>query len=201
MSTKQAFVTSLAVLAGAFNRELSAPAVEGYWIALGELEESDFKTAVSRALRECKFMPAPMELLAFAGKAKNTTADVAEAWQAVRAAIDRNDYTDSVDFGPLVNAVVRNIGGWQYLCDLKIPALDVWARKKFEEIYLAFCDKDPATLHGEPHIGFLKLPPVPIAIGGKFPPKQIEGKRPNSIDLVRQLADLKSDPPNGDVPQ
>jgi len=191
MTKREHFATALVVLGSALGRDLPAPALEGYWIALQVLTEEELATATKRALAECKFMPAPSELLALAGRGRNLTADVAQAWEAVRTAIDRHDYTASVDFGPLVNAVVRNLGGWDRLCRLDLEALNVWARKEFERIYEAFAGKEASALNGAPHMGAFKSAPIQIAIGGKLPLKQIEAATPMR-SVLRVLAEEKS---------
>lgn len=186
--------TAIGILAATFNREISTDGIKGYRIALRDLTRNELSTATKRALTESRFMPSPAELRAFAGK--NRVAEIAEAWEAVRRAVDRHDYTDSVDFGPLVNAVVRNVGGWQRLCALDREALDVWARKEFERIYEAFAPKDPATLNGAPHRGALGGRPVRIAIGGKLPPAPLAEDRQSPAGqlraVVRDLAEAKS---------
>lgn len=139
-------------------------------------------------------MPTPAELLelASAGGPRALAAEIAEAWGAVRAAMDRHDYTTSVDFGTLVNAVVNNLGGWQQLCDKSIPDL-VWERKKFEELYAAFRAKPPGEM---PDAGFCRGSfggaPVRIAIGGSKPLIAIEAPKNGAHQLVRDLADEKT---------
>lgn len=173
---------------------LEDAALEGFWMVLGDLTDDEFAVATKRAMTECKFMPAPSELLTLAGRGHD--AGAAEAWEAVRRAVDVHDYTASVDFGPLVNAVVRNLGGWDRLCRLDLEALNVWARKEFERVYAAFSPKDPASLNGEPHIGAFKGRLIPIRIGGKLPIRRIEAAPGTMLaetrNLVRELADGKA---------
>lgn len=204
MTNREAFVTSLAVLGATFDRKLSAPAIEGYWLALSELGEEDFKVAVTRAVSECRFMPSPSELLAFVRPRQDPAAAAIKAWQAVRSAIDRYDYlVGSIDFGPLVNAVIRNLGGWDTMCRATLPELDNpgWLRKRFEEIYRSLATTDAQTLHGAPLEG--KLPPrydnplhlvVPLDGGPVIPRLEANGvkdARGNLSALVRELADAK----------
>ena len=202
MSTKAEFISprdalraGLASLAIAFNRPADKELATVYWLALRDLTAEEIGVAVERALGQCRFFPPPAALRALAGK--DHRAAVAEAWEAVRRAVDVHDYTTSVDFGPLVNAVVRNIGGWQRLCALDREALDVWARKEFERIFEAFAPKDPGALNGAPHRGAFGGAPVRIAIGGKLPPRMLrEDPRSNAgqlRSLVRELADGKSE--------
>lgn len=193
MTNKQTFASTLAVLASTFRQQMEPQAIDGYWLALEDLTEDEFRAVAKRALRESKFMPTPAELLAFAGKAgpKVASARAAEAWEAVRRAMDQHDYTTSVDFGPLVNAVVANLGGWQELCAKSIPDL-VWVRKDFDRVYEAFSEKDPASLHGEPLRGAFAGPVVRVPIGGVTPPLALPAQRSEVADVVRNLADGKS---------
>ena len=202
MTNREAFVTALAVLGATFDRKLTAPAIEGYWLALSDLDESAFRIAMKRAVTECKFMPSPSELLAFARPKVNPGVDALQTWQVVRKAIDKHDYlVATIDFGPLVNAVVRNLGGWDTLCKATLPELDNpgWLRKRFEEVYRLLATAEPTTLHGEPLTGALPAnyrnpPNVVIAIDGKPPAPRLTSVNENSnpLALVRDLADKKS---------
>lgn len=192
MTKREAMVTSVTLLAANFNRETSAPLFESYWLVLSDLGPEELAVATRRALAECKFMPTASELLTLSGHGRSVVFDAAQAWEAVRRAIDKHDYTTSVDFGPLVNAIVRNIGGWLRLCDLPREDLDVWARKEFERLYAEFANKDAATLHGEPLAGAFGGAPVRIPIGGKMPPRALPPAKTAISDLVRNLADAKS---------
>lgn len=195
MTTRESVIQAVTMLATTFNRPVTAEFVEAYQLGMSGLGPDDVARALKRALRECKFMPAPAELIALSGASERRGLATAEAWEAVRRAIDVHDYTTSVDFGPLVNAILRNMGGWLRLCDLPLEGLDVWARKEFERLYAEFAEKDPATLHGEPHRGAFGGPFVPVAIGGKLPPRALPPPAAPAVDVVRELAEAKSDPP------
>jgi hypothetical protein len=185
--THERFVTAITGLATTFGRELPAIGLDGYWHVMRGLSEQQLGVATTRALRESKFMPSPAELLAFAGVTTSRDAQVALAWEAVRAAVDKHDYTASVDFGPLVNAVVRNIGGWDALCRAKLKELDVWLRRRFEEVHEMFADIPVERLNGAPLRGWMGGKPVRISIGGVDPVKPLEPARE-----VRRLAEAKS---------
>lgn len=167
MTNREAFVTGLAVLGATFDRKLAPAAVEGYWLALSDLSEDEWKALMKRALSECKFMPAPAELLVMARPKQDPGVAVVQAWQAVRRAIDKHDYlVATIDFGPLVNAVIRNLGGWDVFCRATLPELDNpgWLRKKFEEVYRSLATAEPTQLHGS-------------SLDGALPPKWVGGKR------------------------
>ena len=177
-----------------FDKKPSPEFTEIYWSVLKDrLSLEQFKSACSKAAASAKFMPKPAELLEAVGLAgaKAMAARVAEAWDAVRGAMDRHDYTTSVDFGTLVNAVIRTMGGWQELCEKTVPEL-VWVRKDFERLYEALAEKPLDQLNGSYHLGAFKGTPVPIAIGGVAPPRQIAGEVPRTAAVVRELAEAKS---------
>lgn len=186
LTPKQQLVAAVTMLAETYRQPITSAALEGYWLALRDLSAQELAAATTRALRESKFMPNPSELRDFAGKSLD--AEMAAAWEAVRTAMDRHDYTTSVDFGPLVNAIVRNLGGWVALCDKGIDAL-VWVRKDFERIYEAFKAKPAEALHGEPLRGAFGGEPVRVAIAGKLPPLSLADRSRNAVaDVVRAIA-------------
>jgi hypothetical protein len=195
MSTEQAIAVAVTTLSDTLppRQPLTKAGAQGYLIALRGLTASEVGAVLEKALAECKFMPAPAELLALAGKVgpKAMTLRTAEAWEAVRAAMDRYDYTANVDFGPHVNAVIRNLGGWRLLCAKSIHDL-VWVRKEFEKLYEAFDGKDMGErgefLRGE----FRDAPVVAVAIGGVKAPLSLPAKREALNELVRELADGKA---------
>lgn len=182
MTKREVFGTVLAMLGATFDRKVTPGMLEGYWTVLEHLSEDEIKAATKRALAECKFMPAPSEMLALARPARDPNLAAIQAWQEVRKAIDVHDYlVASIDFGPLVNAVIRNLGGWDTLCRATLPELDNpgWLRKRFEEVYAALSTANPQALHGSPLAG--ALPPkwqdpkhVVIAIEGEPPLPRLE---------------------------
>lgn len=185
---RETFMASLALISTAFDRKISEPLIEGYWIALRDLTDEELAVATKRALSECTFMPVPAELLGLAGRARSLDADAAQAWQAVRSAIDKHDYlVATIDFGQLVNAVIRNLGGWDTLCRASLSELDNpgWLRKRFDELYRTLAPTNHAALAGEPLRGALPerfggAGNVVVSIGGKTPAKRITNGEPNS---------------------
>lgn len=206
MTKKEAFATMMQMLGETFNRQLSSGMLDGYWMALEDLSIDEIKDAARKAAAECRFMPVPAELRALVRAPKNVAADVVQAWQAVRKAIDKHDYlVASIDFGPLVNAVIRNLGGWDTFCRARLPELDNpgWLRKRFEEVYRALSTAEPTTLHGEPLQG--ALPPkwqdkpnhVIVSLDGAPTRLRIEANgtsdaRASIAELVGNLADGKA---------
>lgn len=198
MTEREVFATTLAVLSATFDRKLTEGAIDGYWAALSDLGEDEFKKAAQRALAECRFMPAPAELRAFARPPRNHETDSAKAWGVVRKAVDKHDYmVSTIDFGPLVNAVIRNLGGWDMLCKATLPELDNpgWLRKRFDEIYGLFARTNVNGLHGDPLSGALPdkwLHPrhVVVPIDGSAPHMRIESpERALISEQIRALAE------------
>jgi hypothetical protein len=185
------FGIAMAALGFALGKTVEREELDAYWQFLRDLDLEALKRAVGMAGRTLRFFPKPSELRELAGRSRS--ADIATAWEAVRAAMDRYDYTHSVDFGPLVNAVVRNLGGWVEICGKSILQL-VWVRKDFERVYEAFASTDHASLRGEPLRGAFGGEPVRIAIAGVTPPLQLPPAPNGASTLVRQLADSKTAP-------
>src|SRR5262245_21150530 len=157
--TRDKCVSAIVGMATTFGRELPALALDGYWHALRDLDEQQLGRATARALREHKYMPSAAALRELAGAAApSVEVGAMIAWQAVRSAIDRHDYlVASIDFGPLVNAVIRNLGGWDTMCRATLTELDNpgWLRKRFDEVYQAFACVPADRLHGDPLDGAL----------------------------------------------
>ncbi len=187
MINAQQFTAIMLTLAQTFRVELGQLALDGYVMALSDLTDGEMEAGARLALKRCKFMPAPSELLAFAQG--NVELEIAEAWGEVREALDAVDIWGSVDFGPLANAVLRNMGGWRELCGASVKDL-VWRRKEFERLYRDFRDTPAHQLKGAPHIGLHGLP-APKRATGALPPVSTEDRVGITAvsDLIRGLAD------------
>lgn len=195
MTSKQAIITAVTMLSETFRQPVADAGFEGYILALEDIEPSELAKVTKRAVRECKFMPTPAELLALAGKGgpQQLAADTAAAWEAALWARRKHDYTTGVDFGPLVNAVIRNLGGWVNFCEGRTERDLVFLRKKFEELYAALATQDRASLNGMPLAGaFGGMERV--AIAGVLPPLQLAAEATAVADVVRELADGKAIP-------
>lgn len=186
---KKPFGDCMTALQVAFGQKPDVAVTAAYWSFLSDLDLDSLKVAVNKAGRSLKFFPRPSELRDLSG-GESIQAQAALAWEAVRGAMDRYDYTTSVDFGPLVNSIVRNLGGWTLLCDKSIPDL-VWVRKDFERLFAEFVDKTIDGERGSPLRGVHGGKPVRIMIGGKMPPLAIEAPTNGVSKVVRELAEAK----------
>lgn len=194
MTKTETIATAVTLLAETFRQQLSETGARGYIAGLEDLTEAQIGEATKRALRECKFMPSCAELRALIGIGgpRDIAFRAAEAWEAVRTAMDRYDYTTNVDFGSHVNAAIRNLGGWQALCDKTVPEL-TWVRKDFERLYEAFDGKDMGD-RGDLLLGAFRGNGeyVQVAIGGVSRPRMLPAPRTEISKPVRDLADAKS---------
>lgn len=134
---KPKFLTLLQALCATKRVEATAALQLGYWIGCNDLTDEQFRQAATRAVRECEFMPSPNELRRLAGE-DQVEAMATHAWTQVLKAISAVGSYQSVDFGPLVNAVVRSMGGWVELCGTDGDELRKWGRKDFEATYNRF---------------------------------------------------------------
>lgn len=151
---RPAFIEAITVLATAFARELSEPLFEAYWIGLRDLTPMAVKEAVGRAINTSKFMPPPAELRELAGQMTPTNQAV-HAWQAVLKAFATCGYYKSVDFDdPLINATLRNLGGWMRVIERMDEEGDKWIHKEFEATYKAFAATGVSSEMALPLQGF-----------------------------------------------
>lgn len=65
---KTKFAMGIEMLAEFFGKQVSEAILEGYWIALSDLTDDEYRKAVTAALKQSKFFPAGAELRAFAGR-------------------------------------------------------------------------------------------------------------------------------------
>lgn len=128
------FKTLLLALAAAKQVEATEAFQMGYWIGCDGLTDDEFTVAIQRAIRETVFMPSPKELRELAGEEQVETRAI-HAWATVLRSIGAHGAYQSVDFGPLVNSVIRSMGGWVELCSRDSDDLREWGRKEFEQTY------------------------------------------------------------------
>lgn len=191
MASEKAIATALAMLSSVYRVDISPVAAMGWKMALGDLADDELSAGVLWALKTSKFMPAASELIAQARPQVDVDSAANQAWAVVRAAMDTHDYTVSVDFGFLVNAVVRNLGGWRYLTDRSVPELE-WDKKAFISAYKAMSRVDPSMLNGQYHRGALGGAPSQLLIGPQQPKRLESAERHEVLDIIKQLADDKS---------
>jgi hypothetical protein len=174
------FTIAMQTLAVAFEKEATEDLYEVYWQALKDLPLDAVLYAAREALKTSEWMPKPASLRRLAGEV-GPDHRAAIAWQAVRKAINQHGTYCSVDFSdPVINATIRNLGGWTELGMKDEKDFDVWTRKEFERIYVAIystgvTEEASAHLVGrtehENRDRYEFAPPVKIEIG--LPPPNV----------------------------
>lgn len=195
-SDKPRFTLAIEMLASSFKRDPEPAMFEGYWWGLEDMGLEALESACKRAVRECKYMPLPVELRRLAGLL-SPQARAVKAWDAVVAAIAAHGGYQSVQFDdPLTNAAVRTVGGWRYLCRQDDHEL-VFAAKGFERAYQMHHDSRP-TLNECRHLpgthelenlsnGRPPAPPVMVETG--LPPESARLSSPVNLVPVKRLPD------------
>jgi len=154
VTERRDLVRLIAALAATFNREADEAMFEGYELGLCDLPVPAVKLAVGRAIRECKFMPTVAELRELSGELLPQDRAIL-AWDVFSKAVPRHGYTASVDFeDPLINATIRNLGGWERCCSLQPDEFDKWLRKDFERTYQALLRSGASAKATAPLIGY-----------------------------------------------
>ncbi len=98
----QAVMTGMAEL---YQRELSGPLLDAYWLALSSWGLSEFEAAAAELMKTCEFMPKPV---AFNTLRKAGRATAGEAWAEVLECARRGlELPDD----PLLRRAVHAIGG------------------------------------------------------------------------------------------
>jgi hypothetical protein len=142
-SDRKGFTVAIQALAVAFGRESETPLFEAYWQGLHDLTLQQVNKAAMAAMRQCRFMPKPVELRELAGCMTNEVRSL-RAWAAVLDAIPAVGSYQSVNFSdPLTNLAVRLTGGWRHLCGLSSKELG-FARRVFEAHYQGLLVHPPA---------------------------------------------------------
>lgn len=173
---KKPFLEWLTLLAESFNRKVSSLLLETYWQCLKAYPFAQVKQAILNTLqnpdRQKWGMPTPADLIILIQGDSHHHA--LNAWGQVVTAIRTIGRYDSVVFdNPIIHCVIRDMGGWVYLCqqpEKELPFL----RHEFEKRYRDYQDKPlssyPRSLkgsleHDNQIQDFSHTPPDPILIG------------------------------------
>ena len=180
MATPARFSIAINALAIMYPNDVTPALLEAYWQSLRDLTDEQLERGISICMRTCRFRPLPVEIRDASGAEAVKPADRAVlAFQALKTACSRVGAFRSPDFDDaLINATVRNLGGWSRACDMPVSEFDTWYRKDFIEVYQMFCragtnSEQDAPLIGESEAsnlanGFLEEVPacrVPVVTG------------------------------------
>lgn len=141
------------ILAEAYRQKISPATLAAYEMALEDVSPASVEQAVKAALKSCKFMPNAAELRELAG-GKTSAENALIAWAAVDRATSEVGGYKSPDFlDPVVNAVIRNMGGWERFCTATVTEFDTWLRKEFLRVYELIAKRGVGDEEGAPLVG------------------------------------------------
>lgn len=135
---KQQFALAIGAMLETFGQEATKPILHGYWMGLQDLTLEQVQAAVSRAMGTCERKPTPVELRRLVGEQTSEQRAIS-AWGDVLRAVPRGAYKH-IDFADkLVNAAIRNLGGWPtFVGRFTDEESEKWARLEFIKAYQAF---------------------------------------------------------------
>jgi len=173
---KKLFLEGLTFLAESFNRRVSSLLLETYWQCLRPYPLTKVKTAMADILtnpdREIWGMPIPSELISLIQGDSRQFAQ--NAWTQVVHAIKTIGRYDSVVFdNAIIHCVIRDLGGWIYLChqpERALPSLRENFIKRFQKYHANPSVHYPCVLkgvseHDNDARGFSHNKPDPILVG------------------------------------
>lgn len=146
MVNKQKIAAIVGMLCEAFNRKPSAATFLAYEIGLDGIADEQLDRAANAVLSGgAEFMPTPGQLRALAvtsGLGIEAQAD--RAWVVLCKAIDKFGSGRSVNFrDALINATVRFMGGWVFICQRPVEEFEKWTKKDFIAAYSRFMQSGP----------------------------------------------------------
>lgn len=173
---KKPFLEWLTLLAESFNRKVSSLLLETYWQCLKAYPFTQVKQAILNTLqnpdRQKWSMPTPADLIVLIQGDSHSHA--LNAWGQVVTAIRTIGRYDSVVFdNPIIHCVIRDMGGWIYLCqqpEKELPFLHHEFEKRYRDYQGKPLPSYPRSLkgsleHDNQVQGFSSTPPDPILIG------------------------------------
>lgn len=116
------FRAVMAGMAEVYQRDLSGPLLDAYWLALGAWSLGEFEGACSQLLRTSRFMPRPADFHEMRKSATCRTAD--EAWQIACGKTE----------DPLIIRARQIATQGRYLGHIDLDELK-WVQRKFCEVY------------------------------------------------------------------
>uniref|UniRef100_A0A6M3J9G8 DUF6475 domain-containing protein n=2 Tax=viral metagenome TaxID=1070528 RepID=A0A6M3J9G8_9ZZZZ len=131
------FSEGMSLLCETYQREPSKLLMQAYYMALKDLSDSEFETAIGKVLQDRKFnkMPMPGEIREYAiGNAEDKAILAYDAFTKGKA--QTGAYESVVFEDKLIHAVVQSMGGWYEVCMI---TEDEWKfkRREFIDLYRA----------------------------------------------------------------
>jgi hypothetical protein len=135
-NTKQVFEDGLRVLFATLGKTPTPDQLRGYVLALSKLSSEQFQRAIVRALEECKTFPTPAHLIELSGYATLPRRAMIAWGDAVKAVMRHGCYRNVNFADKIINAVIRELGGWLTFITLFTSAREEeFLRMKFIKIY------------------------------------------------------------------
>ena len=134
---QEKFTQGLMILAEIYNRKLSSLLLHTYWNCLKKYSYALFEATLWNFLKNPdyakKTFPSPADWIkAIEG---DTESKSLAAWTEIIISIRYVGHYESVKFtDPLIHRVIRDMGGWIYLCQQSERNL-IFAQKEFERRY------------------------------------------------------------------
>ena len=132
---KQDFVELLTVTAENYEREFSEVMLELWWKALAKHDLKAVRRAFTEHIATHDWMPRVSQILRRLDE--KTQKSPLLAWVEVERAICKHGAYETVQFDPVTNAVIRDMGGggdaWPWLCQQNLD--EPWTQKEFERRY------------------------------------------------------------------
>lgn len=188
------FTRAISVLFETLGYPMTPARLEGFRLALDDMDVADIERACFVGMRSLKFQPKPADLRELAGVTDISIDDRAQiAWRSVREQIQRTSGMSALDFDdPIIHATIRDLGGWERVSGLSSDELTRFTSRDFATAYAVFA-RHPETLSEEAtrylpgcHDGncdprFAHRLPAPERIRTGLPPL-IEAKRPRLLE-------------------
>lgn len=144
--TRERFAAVMATLSVLPGRDVTEPLLEVYWRVLGDLSDAEMEGAATKALRSCRFLPTPAELLALA-RPRNLAAEAGRVFEAVKALADYSPRAGDVWSETKIRIALGEAAADAFAACGGSAALrhgdEVWTRKHFVEAYQAHPPADP----------------------------------------------------------
>ena len=182
----------LMVLFKAFGTKPDEDMVAAYAVALCDIEPAKLQGAVVAAIRECEFMPRPVEIRKLAGVHAASEDRAVAAWGDVLRAVPLGPYK-SIDFADSrINATLRLLGGWSAaVARFSSVEDEKWFRMEFLKTYQSIggciSDEQKRPLMGLSEKQVVRgqiVDPVPVRIGcDRFRKTGIEHRGQQSIGV------------------
>ena len=195
MASPECIHAVVGVLAEAFRQKASRVTFAAYEIGLGDLPDKQVEIGAAMAIRECRYMPTVKELRELASGVRDADRP-ALAWDAVLK-VQFNPYWHMDFDDPVVNATIRNLGGWpSFVARFTDAEAEKWARKDFVETYARLlssgvngdaCRPLPGLSQVQV-VGGEKVDPIPKRITTGLPPSE---QKPRLKHVPAALIELR----------